>query len=176
MAIRKAVPQDVNQVEKNYIELLLHEQEHGAYTAWKLGVYPTRETAEKGVAEGTLYVMEQDKKICASMIVNQIQPQEYETIKWKYSARPDEVFVIHLLCVSPSMSGHGIGKDMVCFAIEQAKNLNCKTVRLDTGSQNKPAVALYTKLGFELAGTMAMDIGGLISHKNHLFFEKRITN
>ncbi len=63
---------------------------------------------------------------------------------------------------------------MMRFVIEKAKQMNCKTVRLDTGSQNKPAVSLYTKLGFEIAGTTSMNIGGLISHKNHLFLELEI--
>lgn len=172
--IRKAMSQDINQVEKSYMELLLHEQEHGAYTAWKLGVYPTRETAEKGVTDGTLYVMEQNGEICASMIVNKVQPEEYGNIKWRYRVQPDEVLVLHLLCVRPSKAGCGIGKDMVQFAIEEGKRLSCSTIRLDTGAQNKPAAALYRKLGFELAGTTAMSIGGLIAHNNHLFFEKRI--
>lgn len=172
--IRKATLQDINQVEKSYIELLLHEKEHGAYTVWQLGVYPTRETAEKSYAEGTLYVMEQDGEICASMIGNQVQPKEYSGIKWKYQAQPDEIFVIHLLCVRPSKAGRGIGKAMVQFAIEEGKRLNCKAVRLDTGAQNKPAASLYQKLGFELAGITNMAIGGLIEHNNHLFFEREI--
>lgn len=172
--IRKAVQQDIEQVEKSYLELLLYEQEHGAYTAWKSGVYPTRETAEKSFADGHLYVMEQDGEICASIIVNQVQPREYDKIKWKYPAQSEEVMVIHLLCVRPSKAGAGIGKAMVRFAIEEGKRCNCRTIRLDTGAQNKPAAALYKKLGFELAGTTTMAIGGLIAHKNHLFFEKNI--
>lgn len=172
--IRKAVLQDIDEAEKCYVELLLHEQEHGAYTAWELGVYPTRETAEKGIADGNLYVMERDGEICASIIADQVQPAEYDNIKWKYGAKPDEVFVVHLLCVRPSKAGCGIGRDMVLFAIEEGKKRGCRTVRLDTGEQNKPAVGLYKKLGFELAGTTPMAIGGKIKHKNHLFFEKNI--
>lgn len=172
--IRKAGLQDIGQIEKSYTELLLYEQEHVAYTVWKLGVYPTRETAEKSVREGTLYVLEQDGEICASVIANRIQPEEYGSIAWKYQAEPDEVFVIHLLCVRPSKAGCGIGRKMVQFAMEEGKRQNCRTIRLDTGAQNKPAVALYQKLGFELAGTATMAIGGLIAHEGHLFFEKRI--
>lgn len=174
--IRKAVSQDIDQVEKSYIEFLLHEQEHGAYTVWKSGVYPTRETAEKSFQDGTLYVMEQAGEICASIIADQVQPEEYDNINWKYDAPPDKVLVIHLLCVRPSKAGAGIGKAMVQFAVEEAKRQSCKSVRLDTGAQNSPAVGLYQKLGFEIAGTSSMAIGGLISHDNHLFFEKNITD
>lgn len=172
--IRKAVAQDIEQVENGYVELLLHEKEHGAYTVWQLGVYPTRETAEKALAEDSLYVMEEDGEIYASIIANGVQPREYSQIDWKYGVEPEEVLVVHLLCVRPSKSGRGVGKSMVQFILEKAGSMNCKAVRLDTGSQNTPAVALYTKLGFELAGTTTMAIGGVIPHNNHLFFERKI--
>lgn len=172
--IRKAVSQDIEQIEKSYVELLLHEKEHGAYTVWELGVYPTRATAEKALAEQSLYVLEEEGEICASIIANHVQPNEYEQIKWKYQAEAQEMLVIHLLCVRPSKAGHGYGKSLVQFVIEEAKRMKCKTVRLDTGSQNKPAVSLYTKLGFEIAGTTTMAVGGLLAHNDHLFFEINI--
>lgn len=172
--IRKAALKDIDQVEKSYVELLTYEQEHTAYTVWKMGVYPTRETAEKSLADETLYVLEQDGEICASMIADQVQPQEYGKIKWNCSAQSQEVFVIHLLCVRPSKSGCGMGKAMVRFAEEEAKRRGLKAVRLDTGAQNTPAAALYRGLGFELAGTSSMAIGGVIAHDDHLFFEKTV--
>lgn len=174
--IRKATAQDIDQIEKSYIELLTYEQEHVAYTVWKMGVYPTRETAEKSLAAGSLYVMEQDGEICASIILNREQPEEYGSIKWKYSAQPDEVLVVHLLCVRPSKAGQGIGKAMVQFAEEEGKRRNLRVVRLDTGAQNIPAASLYRKLGFTLAGTSSMAIGGVIPHDGHLFLEKQIAD
>ena len=54
MMIRKAASQDIAQIENSYVELLLHEKEHGAYTVWQLGVYPTRATAEKALSEDAL--------------------------------------------------------------------------------------------------------------------------
>lgn len=36
--IRKAEMQDIDGVEKGYVEILLHEKEHGAYTVWKLSL------------------------------------------------------------------------------------------------------------------------------------------
>ena len=170
--IRKAKQEDIDAVEKSYTEHLLHEKENGAYTVWKLGVYPTRNTAENALSDGALYVLEEADEICASMILNQTVPAEYGSIQWKCRANPTGVLVLHLLCVRPSKAGRGIGKKMVLFAIEEAKRRNCEAVRLDTGKQNIPAVSLYTKLGFGLAGTASMSIGGKIAHDDHLFFEK----
>lgn len=172
--IRKANSTDIDQVENGYLELLRYEKENGAYTVWQEGVYPTRKTAENALSEGSLYVMENCGEICASMIINRKHPEEYVNIKWKCHAEDSEVLVLHLLCVKPSKSGQGIGKEMVRFAIDEAGRRGCKAVRLDTGKQNIPAVTLYTKLGFETAGNAPMMIGGKIAHNDHLFLEKII--
>ncbi|MDY3282690.1 GNAT family N-acetyltransferase [Dysosmobacter sp.] len=172
--IRKAEARDIGQIEESYEEHLRHEQEHGAYTVWKAGVYPTRATAEAALAAGTLYVCEEEGDILASIIADHAQPEEYRQIDWLYPAEPEQVLVIHLLCVRPSKAGRGIGREMVRYVIARAKQLHCKAVRLDTGAQNTPAATLYTRLGFRLAGTSAMAIGGLIAHSGHLFFEMAV--
>lgn len=172
--VRKAFPRDIDGVEKIYTDILLREKIHGAFTVWKAGVYPTRETAEKALYDGDLYVLEQSGEICASMIMNQVQPEEYNKISWKYNMKPEEIAVIHLLCVQPSKSGRGFGTEMIRFAVDQGITLNCGTIRLDTGAQNKPALALYTKLGFEPAGVSNMAVGGVIEHHDHLFLELKI--
>ena len=44
--------------------------------------------------------------------------------------------------------GMGIGKELLLKAIEVGKELKYKTIRLDTLSSMKPAIALYKKVGF----------------------------
>lgn len=172
--VRKAVLADLGKIENNYTELFDYEKENGAFTAWIPGIYPTKDTAQKALLDASLYVVEQNDEICASMILNHVQPKEYEKINWRYKVIREEVLVIHLLCVTPSKSGTGLGTEMLQFAIREGKKQNCKVIRLDTGLQNKPAIALYTKLGFQLAGTDSITIGGMIEHSNHLFFELKI--
>lgn len=162
--IRKATLYDLDQVERCFIELLEYEEEHGAYTSWKRNVYPTRETAEKSLSDGSLYVMEQDGEISACIIASQNQPLKFHDVEWKYLAEPEKVVVINLLCVRPSRARRGIGKSLVCFIIEEAKSASWKTVRLDTGVQNMPAQALYKSIGFELAG----------GNDHFLFYEYKI--
>ena len=72
MTVQKAQRQDIDAVDEAYTELLLHES---AYTVWQLGVYPTRETAEKGLGDDSLYVAIVDEEICGSIIINQCQPK-----------------------------------------------------------------------------------------------------
>ena len=169
--IRKATEHDIPRVEAGYLEHLRHEQTHTAYTVWKEGVYPTKQTALDALAEGSLYVMEGPDEVLASVIADQKQPAAYADIDWSCPADPEDVLVIHLLCVPPSLAGHGVGSSIVRFLIEEARAKGYKTVRLDTGGQNVPAASLYRKLGFRLAGTGNFAVGGKISHANHLFFE-----
>ncbi|MEF2825137.1 MAG: GNAT family N-acetyltransferase [Peptococcaceae bacterium] len=53
--------------------------------------------------------------------------------------------------VRPQMSGRGIGSALIKYAVEFARNDGCKALRLDTGGQNIPAVALYEKMNLILS-------------------------
>lgn len=151
--IRKATAADVGAIEASYTELLLHEQEHGSSSQWVLGVYPTRETAERAVQAGTMYVMEEGGRLCASVILNSYQAPEYREIPWAYPAEDGEVLVIHTLCVPPGMAGRGIGTRMVDFATGFALGRGMRVLRLDTNIKNIPAQRLYIKNGCRIAGS-----------------------
>ena len=170
--IRKATFDDIELIEDTYNEHFRHELEHGAFTIFKKGVYPTRKDAEKAVDIGTLYVYEENNSIAGSIIVDKAQPTEYTKIVWGQTFTDDEVMVIHLLMVRPSKAGKGIATALVRYAVELAGNNSCKALRLDTGSQNIPAVSLYKKLGFQIVATASMNVGNAIEHSGHLFLEK----
>ena len=106
------------------------------------------------------------------MIVDKVQPAEYTKILWNQTFANDEVMVLHLLMVRPSKAGKGIAASLVRYAMELAGNSSCKALRLDTGSQNIPALSLYKKLGFQIAATGSMNVGNAIEHNGHLFLEK----
>ena len=154
--IRKATFDDIELIEDTYNEHFKHEKKHGAFTVFKKGIYPTRKDAEKAINVGTLYVYEENNGIAGSMIVDKVQPAEYTKIIWEQTFANDEVMVIHLLMVRPSKAGKG----------------SCKALRLDTGSQNVPALSLYKKLGFQVVATASMNVGSAIEHSGHLFLEK----
>ena len=172
--IRKAVSGDIELIEDTYNEHFQHEIEHGAFTVFKKDVYPTKKDAEKAVNAGTLYVYEENNNVVGSIIVDTKQPPEYEKIAWERTLTSDEVMVIHLLMVRPSMAGKGIATSLVQYAAELARSNSCKALRLDTGSQNIPARSLYKKLGFQVIATAFMKVGSTIEHNEHLFLEKML--
>ena len=147
--IRKAILKDVNSIEDTYNEHFQYELNHTAFTVFKKGVYPTKDDAERAIYAGALFVYEENGTIVGSIIIDKVQPIEYATIPWKEKLSEDEVMVIHLLMVRPSMSGKGIASSLIKFATELAQKNSCRALRLDTGSQNIPALSLYQKNGFE---------------------------
>ena len=170
--IRKANFNDIELIEDTYNEHFAHELECGAFTVFKKGVYPTKKDAEKAVNDGTLYVYEDNHNIAGSIIIDRVQPREYAEIAWEKALKSDEVMVIHLLIVRPSMTGKGGASSLVKYAMEVARNNSCKALRLDTGGQNIPAISLYKKLGFQIVATASMKVGNAIEHSGHLFLEK----
>lgn len=160
--IRPALQKDIEKISASYNELLEYEEIHGTNSNWKKSLYPTLTTAEKAFNEKTLFVLEENNQICASMILNHQQALEYSNITWADNCNEEQVLVIHTLCVPPSKSGNGYGKKMVLFAIEHARKLGCRTIRIDTWKNNLPAQALYKKCGFMLMGQQHVMHMGLI--------------
>lgn len=170
--IRKAILDDIDLIDDAYNEHFKYEAEHKAYTVFKKGVYPTRTNVKCAINTETMFVYEKNGNIDGSIIIDKVQPCEYAGISWKGHFSNDEVMVIHLLMVRPSMSGKGIATSLIEYAVELAKTNNCKTLRLDTGSQNIPAVSLYKRNGFEVVAKAPKKVGDVISHKDHLYLER----
>ena len=171
--IRKAVFSDLDRISEIY-DNLTSDEKTCRYTNWAKGVYPTREFAERAFADGELYVGEDENGIYGTMLLNIKQLPEYSDIPWKYDARPDEVLVIHTLCIDLTFSGKGKAKEMVAFAEEYGRNNGMRVIRLDTYEGNLPALAMYPKLGYRYSGTAFFNFMGKIP-ENLVCFEKRLT-
>ena len=109
-----------------------------------------------------MYVLEDQGEICASMVLNHEQAEEYAGVSWQYPAQPPEVLVIHTLCIPPQKAGQGYGAQMVDFAKEFAAASGCRVIRIDTYAHNEPAKRLYQKHGFRIAGYGEMLLQGKI--------------
>ena len=160
--IRKAERKDIAAIGETYTELLTHEKKHGGFSNWELGVYPTVRVAEEKVPCGEMFVLEEDGRICASMVLNSDQAEEYAAVPWKYEAASAQVLVIHTLCIPPQQAGRGYGTQMVAYAKEYAIAHGCTVIRIDTYAHNEPDKQLYQKNGFRIAGWGKIKLQGLI--------------
>ncbi len=172
--IRKATIEDLEQIENSYEEHFQYEKEHEVFTVFRKGIYPTGKDAKAAIDNHALYIFEENGVLTGSIIADQIQSEEYRNIQWMCNVPDEKVLVIHLLMVRPCMTGKGIASKLVNYVIELAEKAGCKSVRLDTGSQNSPAVALYKKNGFRIVEEADMKVGGAIAHKKHLFLERAV--
>lgn len=153
MLFRPAAESDLDAIERHYTELLTHEAETGRSTTnWSLGVYPTRQTAAAALATGTLWVLEREGEPVASVVLNHHQDDFYATIGWQYPTPPEQVLVVHTLCIPPRYAGQGLGRECVSHIKQQAAAMGCAVIRLDTWAGNIPAATLYQKNGFSLCG------------------------
>ena len=171
--IRIAAEHDLIQVEAIYNELLDHEAKTMSFTNWQKGVYPTLAYARKALEQGTLFVGEENGVLYGCVILNQTQPSEYANAHWNMQAKPEEVMVIHTLCVRPSWAGKGKGKELVRFCEEYAHAKAWRVIRLDTYEGNVPACHLYQSLEYSYAGTTKFHFQEVI-WENLKCFDKRI--
>ena len=59
---------------------------------------------------------------------------------------------LHDICVSPNAQGQGLGKRLLTYIIEQAKEAGAVVMMLEVRASNHAALALYERLGFTESG------------------------
>ena len=64
-------------------------------------------------------------------------------------ATVDRVADLHRLVVAPAHRRAGVGTALVVAAVEAARRAGVRSVMLEVGYRNEPAIALYQRLGFE---------------------------
>ncbi len=149
MEVRKAKKSDIDSIEAIYERIHDSEEKGAATIGWIRGVYPTRKTAEDALNRDDLFVIEDDGKVAAAAIINQIQVPEYKDAKWAHDAADDEVMVLHTLVVDPLEGGKGLGRAFVAFYESYAEQQGCPELRMDTNAKNARARKLYQCLGYE---------------------------
>lgn len=174
IVIRKAAEADVTSVANIYKSIHALEQAGKVSIGWNPDVYPVRETAEKALLSGTLFVMTLRGEVIASAIINNQQPEAYFLIDWQYPAIGNKVGVLHTLVVSPRMGRHGYGKLFVKYFENYCKELGCEVVRLDIQVKNSRPFNMYPKLGYRLAGIRETSFQNLPQKIELAMFEKKL--
>ena len=172
--IRLATTDDLTAVVTIYNEILDQEETLDTpYTNWQRGLYPTEVHARRALDAGHLYVAQEGADIYGCFILNQEQLPEYAQIPWQTPAAPEEVAVIHTLCVSPRWAGQGKAREIVSFCEGESRRMGAKVIRLDTYEGNIPANAMYPKLGYTFVGSTFFFFQELIEEPLNCY-EKRL--
>lgn len=150
---------DINQLEILYNDLNDYLQCGTNYPGWKKDVYPIREDAVAGVKDNNLYVAKQNGKIIGSIILNHKPESAYEKVRWQIDMDYSNVFVVHTFVVHPDYMKCGVGKILMDYSIQLAKQSGIKSIRLDVYENNIPAIKLYEKCGFTYIDTIDLGLG-----------------
>ena len=174
MEIRKAKESDIEAIIKVYESIHDGIEDGEIHTGWVRGTYPTEDTIEEALKRDDLFVIEDDGKVVATAIINQIQADDYKKINWKHSTPDNEVMVLHTLAVDSNEHGKGYGRTLVAYFEEYAKESGILELRMDTNAKNKRARSLYNHLGYEEVGTIKGTFNGipdreLVCLEKHLY-------
>ncbi|MDE5658399.1 MAG: GNAT family N-acetyltransferase [Muribaculaceae bacterium] len=148
MKIRKGLIADISAVSNIYNSI--HDEiEQGRYKMlWHRDLYPTRSWAEEHIADGDLYVMEDNGVIVASAIINHTPLPEYHKGAWYQPDNYNDIMVLHTLVVHPKHMRRGYASAFVDYYEKKAKESGCNRLRLDTQMMDVPARNLYKKRGY----------------------------
>jgi ribosomal protein S18 acetylase RimI-like enzyme len=146
---RNAVKSDIDELVSLYRSVVKNMNDNGIFQ-WD-ETYPNRDVVEEDISKNQLYVGTIDGIIATAYTINDVPDDLKNIAKWK---NPDISHRnIHRICVNPEFRGQKIAEKAMKHIEEQMLNENIHALRLDTVSQNVPAVSLYKKLGYTIVGT-----------------------
>ena len=156
MKFVKADFTDIEEISKLYDDVCDYLCTHENYPGWKKGVYPTKDDAESGIKEGTLYIAKENQKIVGTVILRHKPEAGYKNVAWASESNYEKIYVIYTLAVHPNSIRLGIGKKLLNYAEEIARKEGCISLRLDVAKGNIPAENLYKKCGYQYVGTTSL--------------------
>ena len=108
--------------------------------------YPDRGSFINDAENQELYVYVINGKLVASISLCMHMDEVYSPVKWK--TKNGNNLYIHRLAVHPDFQKKGIGKILMDFAEEYAKEKKFVSIRLDTFSVNKRNLKFYESRGY----------------------------
>lgn len=131
--------------------------------------YPDLEFIETSIANGELYVYNENERIISCVVLNNRFNPEYEGIDWTSNAKSDEITIIHTFAVDSDFSGRGIGKEIFNQIKKIAIENNHKSIRLDIIDGNIGAQRIFEAFGFEYVDTIEVFHNAVGLQKFHLY-------
>ncbi len=135
---RKATHTDIDFI----FHLFMHPQVNPHLLYEQMSVESFKPIFEKLIAADILYIFENNNKPVGMF---KLVPQTY---------RSAHVAYLGSFAIDPALAGNGFGTKMLKDIIELAKQTDIKRIELSAGVQNKNAIALYKKCGFEEEGVL----------------------
>lgn len=147
--IRKAKLKDIESIMK-IIGSVVAEMKIYGNTQWDEN-YPQGIDFQNDIESGSLYVEEEDGRLCGFVCANFIEPEEYADIQW---GAEEKCMILHRMSVDPQCRNKGLASKLIKFIEDTAVKNGVKYIRTDTYSINKKMNSLLKKLGYIHRGNM----------------------
>lgn len=149
MKVKKLEASALHDVLSIYQSCVTLHQQLG-FNQWD-ETYPNSQTALLDIEKGWLYGLFNEKDTLVAVIsITEDEPKEYQDLPWEDTS--GRYFIIHRLCVLTPCLRKGYAKLLMDFAEQLARTTNVSSIRLDTFSLNKDALAFYRKLNYKETG------------------------
>jgi RimJ/RimL family protein N-acetyltransferase len=131
--------------------------------------YPNEGTAADGIANNCLYRFEDDGVLVGTVILNELESPEWESMPWHLTE--GKFLIVHALALSPAFQGKGYGQQALALCEEFGIRNGYASIRLDVFPENPVAVRLYERNGFQKVGEITLDFKPEW-HKQYWCYEK----
>jgi len=150
MEIKPIGLKQIKEVKGFYADVTTDLRGNGVYQ-WDR-YYPNRFIIKADIKKGNLFGIMNGEKIIGAVAIDTNESKKYRKLIWEdVEGRP---LVIHRLAVHPFQQGKGYGKQLLQFAEEYALQNGYSSIRLDVYSQNRGALTMYERSGFQERGTI----------------------
>ncbi|WP_379967825.1 GNAT family N-acetyltransferase [Ectobacillus sp. sgz5001026] len=112
--------------------------------------YPNSFVIREDIKNGYVYGIKEESTYVGVIVLNTNQSAKYKQITW--NEMEGTPLVIHRLAVHPGHQGKGIGRQLMQFALQFAREHGHLSIRLDVYTKNPHAVTMYERAGFEKRG------------------------
>lgn len=118
---------------------------------------PSQEMIEEYLQRGQCYVgLNEREQVIAVIVLLPTRPGTLEIVN---------------IAVREAFQGRGIGKKLIYFAMDKAREQNVKTIEIGTGNSSVGQLLLYQKCGFRITG---IDRDFFIRHYSEEIYENGI--
>lgn len=153
LTVRSARMEELDEILAFYYRLIDDLDGKAESPRWEKGVWPSREMLAGGIEAGTLYVGVLDGRVVGGMMLDHERPEGYDEAPWNVDAPVGAAMTAHLVAVSTSCQGNGVGSALMQAAADICRNAGAPAVRLDVIDGNRPAARLYERVGFQHIAT-----------------------
>lgn len=114
--------------------------------------YPNPEVIGNDLAKGWLHCLKINNEFAGMIVLNTEGDAEYDAMSWL--TQPHKSLYVHRLAIHPNHQRKGLGRMMMDYAEEQARDQGYQSVRLDTYTGNPGNMRLYEGLGYTTIGKL----------------------